>query len=345
MSDKNNFSFTEMPAENQLFQLYYFEGEDEFLLKDALFQIMSKYPDAMNSDFNVTKLSVTKGIGASHIYAKCRELPFMSPVKLIVVDNIHKLSSSEKEKLLGYLSGSIPKTAVICLINNLQNIKGRTSSAAKKTETALKKLGAFIDCTVDDKKVSSWISEKFKELNFKISRDAVNLLKYKLSGDFWMVHEEIKKLSAYCWGKKEISASDVNAISSGTTSAQIYNITDSIIKGDSSGAIKSMYLFTENEDPPLSLLIYLKKFFKGLAETDFVFKKTNNVADTAKELKKHEFVVRKNLEAASKLSSNSYAKISDILAKTDYSYKQSANRRLIFESMIVALSSTFKRNR
>ena len=345
MPTKNIFSLTEMPSAEEFFQLYYFEGEDEYLIKDALFQIMSKYPDALSSDFNITRLNVVKGIKANHIYAKCRELPFMSPVKLIIVENLQKLPSSEKEKLLGFLSELMPQTAVICLVNSLQDVKGRTLATVKKTEMALKKLGAFIDCSIDEKKIETWISGKFKELDFKIKKDAVSLLKHKLGSDFWMVHEEIKKLSAYCWSKKEISVADVNAVSSGTTSAQIYNITDFIIKGDSSGAIKSMYLFTENEEPTLSLLIYFKKFFKGLAETDFTFKKTNNISETAKQLKKHEFVVRKNLEAVSKLPLNSYAKISDILVKTDYSFKQGANRRLIFESMLVALSSLFKKNR
>jgi len=162
------FSLTDMPSYEQSFCLYYFEGKDEFLLKDAVNQIMSKYPDAVSSDFNISRINITKGIGASFIYAKCRELPFMSPVKLIIVENFQKLTSSEKEKFFGYLKDFIPKTAVLLLINNLQGEKGRTASSAKKIETALKELGAFIDCSVDEKKVEQWISDKLKESGFRV---------------------------------------------------------------------------------------------------------------------------------------------------------------------------------
>ncbi len=339
---QHHFSLTAMPGENEFYPLYFLEGEDEYLLKEGVGLITSKYPDAAGSDFNFTRINVSKSVGASYVYAACRELPFLSDVKIILVENYQKLPSSEKEKLYGYLSGGIPKTSIIIILNNTQGVRGKSSVSGKKSEASVKSLGAFIECRIDEKKLEQWLIETLKQSGWKMNRDAAAALKSRLGNDFWMVHGEINKLKAYCSGKSEITRHDVETICSATSGAHIYQITDSIIKGDPSAAITAMYNFTGNEDPPLSLLGYIKKYFTGIAETDMTFQNTKNTGDTAKILKKHEFVVRKNIEAAARLSDESYAKISDILVQTDYSFKKSANKKLIFEKMIIDLCNLFR---
>lgn len=337
---KQTVSFLELDTVNPgEHRLYYLEGKDDFLLKEAAQHLIAHFLTEENREFNFNRLTASRDTTAGKIYALCQELPFLAKYKVLHVENFRALAADQKARLSELLKGGLGRSVLILSAGSSSDTK---NTAGKKHENEIKNLGIVIQCSIDEKKMEQWIVKSMARRNRRISAEAAALLKNKIGGDFWMAHQELKKLEAYAGDRKNISVQDVEEIASAAVNSRIYQITDAVTSGRTDMALKYFYEITGNEEPSPSLLGYIKKYFLGIAEVQDVFRTAGSVSETAKILKKHEYTVKKSLETAEKMPKDLYPRLADLLLNADYAFKKGKIRRVVFETLLINLCRMFK---
>ena len=335
-----DFSVLSMP--NKIFPVFYLEGTDDIIINECYSELKQKLGLDTFSDFNMGFFEGSKTLKADTVISALSELPFLAPYRIIVLSAFQRVSSDEKEKIANFVKEGIGKS-IFVILSNTSEQKGRVSETKKKSENDLKKAGAFIDCRINDKNWNLWVKQYLKKFKIDIDFGALGLLKAKLGLDFGFAISELKKLQAYTYGKKKITAPDVEAVVSVSSGTQIYNISTAIVKGDSAEALKLYYKMIGTDSPSISFLVYLKRFFDSIAEVKALQESGMDYLEISKELKKHEFVIKKNLEIASSASKDVLAKVSDILTSADFDFKSGQNEKLVFDLAIYRISALFKR--
>ena len=335
-----DFSVLSIP--NRIFPVFYLEGTDDTIINECYAELKQKLNLDTFSDFNMGFFEGAKSLKADSVISALSELPFLAPYRIIVLSAFQRVSPEEKEKIANFVKDGIGKSIFIILSNTSEQ-KGRVSETKKKSENDLKKAGAFIDCRINDKNWNLWVRQYLKKFKIDIDFGALGLLKVKLGLDFGLAISELKKLQAYTYGKKKITAPDVEAVVSVSSGTQIYNISNCIVKGDSAEALKLYYKMIGTDTPSISFLMYLKRFFDGVAEVKALQESGMDYVEISKELKKHEFVIKKNLEIASSASKDVLAKISEIILDSDFNFKSGQNEKLVFDLAIYRISALFKK--
>lgn len=335
---KSEYSLIRMPSAS--FSFYYLEGDDESIVSSCASEIKSLYPEASLSDFNYDRLEGGRGFKSYMAEESLSILPFMSPFRIVEICSFQLIPADEKEKLAAFIAGGLGKSVLIALAGPLS---GRASAAQKKSECMLKSLGAFVDCRVNERNWDAWVRKLLQRHSIEIDYAALRVLKERLGGDFGMTLQELKKLESYSFGKRRITAADVKDISALSREAQIFRLSDCITRGNASAALQAFYSLSGSSGQSVTILLYLRRYFAGIASVRESFSKTGSVEETAKVLKKHEYVVQKSLDACENISDKDFARISDLLMRADLDFKESLNASLVFESLIIRLSSMFRK--
>ncbi|MDQ7822088.1 MAG: DNA polymerase III subunit delta [Candidatus Eremiobacteraeota bacterium] len=322
--------------------LYYLEGADEFLLREAQRHLKARLLDPSLSDFNYSRIVGAKDVKAAAINALCQEFPLMSPLRVVALEEVQKMKEEETERLASYFA-DLPKTTVVILSFNTSAPQKGKNPLGKKLESLIRAKAVQVQCSMAEREAEEWIIAHLKRSGYEIRQDAALLLRKRIGNDLWLISEELNKLKAYCGNRKIISRTDIESISAYTPQAQMYHITDSIMRGNADGALKAFYELTATEEPSLGMMSYLFRFFMGVIDAQRLFQETGSAREVARIQRKSEYVVRKNLELASSITGSHVYKIADALLQADLSIKKGKDRRIVFEMLIIHLCGLFRK--
>jgi len=334
-------SFTELLAgkEKKVSSLYFLDGDDEFLMKEAVSTLVSRLLTREQQDFNFHTLIGTKETKAHEIMSLCLELPLMSPLRVVYLEGIQRLGAEEKERLAKHLETPVKETAII--ISSPQGEKKTTMG--KKLETLLRNRATIISCVMNERETEEWMNLVLKRRGFEIRQDAAMMLRKRIGQDLWLLSIELSKLQAYCGGKKVITRQEIESIATQTPQAQMYQITESIMKGNIDAAMQTFHELTATVEPSMGTLSYLNRFFVNILECQRVVSETGSVREAARILKKAEYGVRKSTELASQLTTPVIQRIIEYCIQADMGIKKGKDKRVIYEMLLIHLCSLFKK--
>lgn len=338
----NTYSFLQFidGKEKRIFPLYFLEGEDKFLVWEAVRYLISKILPPGLIEFNYSKLRGDKTLKATDIYSICMEFPINASKRVVYLEDISKVTAEERDRLAIYIEEGFKGT--ILIISSFSSPLQKAKSG-KKLESVIKSKAAYVQCQMTEKEIEEWIISSMKHLGYEMRQDAAHFLRKRLGSDIWLIDLELKKLRAFCGNKKIVSRQDIEAISTYTPQAQMYQLTEHIIKGDSHNALKTFHELISQSDPSIGTLNYINRFFLGILEVQKAFREIGSMRDVARALKKPEYVIRKNLEVASKIKEHHLHKLTELLLMADLGMKRGKEKRLIFETLIIHLCTLFKR--
>lgn len=342
---KNSFTYSALIEDKtgKIFPVYFLEGEDEYLIKDSENHLVSKILGSSDlKDFNYSKLICSKDLKASDINSVCLEFPVFSKRRIVYLENIQKMSDSEKDILAAYIKNVYTDTVIIISNNSSPFSKGK-SPLGKKLESCLKEIAAHIQCYMNEREIEEWMIANMKRYGFELRHDAVGILRKRTNSDLFLISTELLKLRAFCDPRKIVSRQDIEAISSYTPQAQMYQITDSIFKGNADAAITAFHEMVSTSDPTVTMLNYINRAFMGMLEANKAFNETGSIREAAHKLKKPEYVIRKNIETSSLLTENNIQRITELLLLTDMNIKKGKDIIMSFELLFIHMSALFKK--
>lgn len=151
---------------------YIIQATDNYLIKEALKGIKGIFLKEKEDIFNYHLFSGGETDSAA-ILNTVRTLPFSSERRLVIVEEVEKLKSSEREKLFSYLAKPVPFTTLFLFI------KGKITLPSKSTNLIRLKKWDFaqIDKKIDPFDLIRWLQRKnlpktFEMLNILLVKES-----------------------------------------------------------------------------------------------------------------------------------------------------------------------------
>ena len=250
-------TFFEELAQGKIAPCYVLEGPEEYIKRSALDALRKKLLPEGLGDMNEARLTDPD---AETLIAAAETLPFMADKRLVVVQESGMLSGRAKEydeasnaqMLTEYLKNP-PDTA--CIVFYVRD----KADGRKKLYTALKKTASMVQFNaLDDREMVRWIAQTLKKLGKKISQPTCQKLTFTAGNDLYLLSGELQKLSAYAGDREEILPEDIDAVCVRTTAYRVYDLTNTLLRGDAKQAFTLSQALIRDGEEPLFLLSLLQ---------------------------------------------------------------------------------------
>ena len=319
-------------------RLYFFYGEETFLLHHYLEQLKKLLVEELTESFNFHKL--TSETFDLRDFADCVEnLPMMAESTMVWVDevDIFKFNESDREKMVDVLS-DIPDYCTVVFTYTAGPWK--PDKRLKKLWETVDKHGTLVEFAKQDQRdLVPWIQRHFASYQKRIDPQLCLYLIDITGGTMTALSGEISKIAAYS-GSDTIVRSDIDAVTEPVLDAVVFHMTDLLGQGEYGPARLKLRTLMKMQQEPVQILGAIGGHFRRLATA-------KTLADNGKgapELMRlcainSSYAANKSMSAAAKFRSEFYRKAAALVMETDRKMKTSFDdpERLL-EQLVLALA-------
>ena len=239
-----------------LHPLYFFYGDEQYLLKSKIGAIEKKLITPGTEDFNRFYFEGKK-LDIEAILEAAEQFPQMSERKVVVVKNsgfMNNANSREYKRICEF-ANDLPDYT--CLIFT-------EDSFDKKKEKNLKPFeenGGVVEFAfMPVNKVEVWVEDCFKKEDKQIAPKEVSYMVRLCGQSLGKLQLEIQKLLNYVGERYKITKEDIDAVVDQTVEYRVYDMLDNMIAGRSAKAREQLkYLQDIKESPTVVLGIMVGK--------------------------------------------------------------------------------------
>ncbi len=220
--------------------VYFFYGENTYLLDQKVREIEANFIAENGSDFNVSKVAGAK-LTKNDFIGLVSTVSFLGNGRLIVIKNL-LLENGDKE-LQSYIAANIEKmpgdTTVIFVEAGLPD--GR-SGLFKKLKSIK---NVFFSEPLAGLRLNNWVKDQAQLAGCSITNEANGKLILFVGSDLWRLENEIIKLALYSKSKDRtsIEAKDVELLVEADSGLSIFELTDALAAKDRKRAIIALTEF------------------------------------------------------------------------------------------------------
>lgn len=317
-------------------RLYFFHGEETFLLHHYLEQIKKQLLDPLTESFNYHRLN--NETFEMRAFAEAVEnLPMMAEATLVQVDDIDlfKLNETDRSRMAEILT-DIPDYCTVVFTY---------LTVGWKPDRRLKKLWEAVECGCivefakqDQRDLIAWVTRHFAANGKRISTQLCAYLIDITGGTMTALRGEIDKICAYS-GAEEIRKTDIDAVTEPVLDAVVFQMTDLLSAGRYDQALMKLQQLLKMQQEPLAILGAVGGHFRriGVARTLLDYGKNASELQTLCGIP--DYPARKTMEAARRFSPEFCRKAVEWGMETDYKMKTSFDdpQRLL-EMLILRLA-------
>lgn len=302
-------------------RLYFFYGEEVFLLHHYLKQLRKIVIDPLTESFNFHKLTAENF--DLRTFADCVEnLPMMAERTMVLVDeiDIFKMNESDRDRMTEILS-DIPEYCTV--VFTYETTPFKPDKRLKKMWDTVSKVGKIVEFQKQSQRdLVSWISRHFAASGKRIAPDLCVYLMDITGGTMTALSGEISKICAYS-GADEIRKADIDAVVEPVLDAVVFQMTDLMSSGDYGAALLKLRQLLKMQEEPIGILAIIGSHFRKLS----VAKTLLDNGKTATELMKitglSDYPARKTMAAAGRFSKNFYKRAAELVLECDVQLKTS----------------------
>ena len=302
-------------------RLYFFHGEETFLMSYYLEAIKKQLLDPLTESFNFHRFTSENFELAAFLEA-VENLPMMAEHTLVQVDDIDifKLNESEREKISQALD-DIPEYCTVIFTY---------LTVAWKPDKRLKKLWEAVDSNAlvvefskqDQKELIPWVSRHFASQKKRISNELCAYLIDITGGTMTALSGEIQKICAYSGGE-EIKKSDIDAVTEPVLDAVVFQMTDRISEGSYDKTLQCLQQLLKMQQEPLAILGALGSQFRRLTAAKCLLDRGKSAYELQKLCGIPDYPARKTMEAARHMEKSFCGRASELVMEPDYKMQTS----------------------
>ena len=323
-------------------RLYFFHGEETFLLHHYFGQLKKLLLDELTESFNFHKLN-NETFDLRSFADAVENLPMMAEHTLIQVDEIDlfKLPEGDRTKMAELLS-DIPDycTVVFTYI-----------STAWKPDKRLKKLWEAVDgngtvvefAKQNQRDLIAWVTRHFAARKKNISSDLCAYLIDITGGTMTALSGEIDKICAYS-GADHIKRSDIDAVTEPVLDAVVFQMTDLLAEGNYGASLLKLQQLFKMQQEPLAILGAVGTHFRRLGTARTLLDNGKTAGDLMKLCGIPDYPARKTMDAARRFSPDLCRISAGLILETDYKMKTSYDEpERLLELLILQLAQEARR--
>ena len=306
----------------QLDNLYFFHGEEVFLLHHYLGQIKKQLLDPLTESFNFHRLN-NETFDIQTFADAVENLPMMAEYSLVEVDDIDlfKMNEADRNKMTEILS-DIPDYC--CVVFTYITQPWKPDKRLKKLWDAVDTKGKIVEFAKQNQRdLIAWVTRHFAAHKKRISTDLCAYLIEITGGTMTALSGEIEKICSFS-GSDEIRKTDIDAVTEPVLDAVVFQMTDYLSAGRYDQALDKLQQLLKMQQEPLAILGAVGGHFRRIGTARTLLDHGRNASDLQKLCAPiPDFAARKTMDAARRLRPEFCQKASQLVMETDYRMKTS----------------------
>lgn len=302
-------------------RLYFFHGEETFLLHHYLEQLKKILLDDLTEAFNFHKLTSENFEVQS--FGDCVEnLPMMAENSLVWVDeiDIYKLPEHERERVAEIIS-DIPDYCTV--VFTYVTVPWKPDARMRKFHEAVTKYGTVVEFAKQEPRdLIPWITRHFASKGKQIPSNLCAYLIDITGGTMTALAGEISKIAAYS-GSDVIVKSDIDAVTEPVLDAVVFQLTDLMGQKEYGAALMKLQVLLKMQQDPIALLGAIGFHFRRLSTARILMDNGKPYGELMKLYAMSDYPARKTMSAAGRFSASFLEKAAKLVAETDYGMKTS----------------------
>jgi len=302
-------------------RLYFFHGEETFLLHHYLEQLRKLLTDALTESFNFHKLT-NETFDIRGFADSVENLPMMAENTMIWVDeiDIFKMAETDRDKMTDILS-DIPDYCTV--VFTYETTAWKPDKRFKKLWDAVDKYGVIVEFAKQDQRdLIAWVTRHFSANQKRISPELCAYLIDITGGTMTALAGEISKICAYS-GTDEIRKSDIDAVTEPVLDAVVFHMTDLLGQGNYGPALLKLRTLLKMQQEPIAILGAVGGHFRRMATAKTLLDNGKQSGDLMKLCGMADYAARKTMSAAGRFSAQFYATAAELVLETDRQMKTS----------------------
>ena len=323
--------------QKSLGRLYFFYGEETFLLHHYLEQMKKIILDPLTESFNFHRLNCeTFEIRA---FADAVEnLPMMADSTFIQIDDvdIFKMNESDREKMAEILR-DVPEYCTV--VFTYITVGWKPDKRLKKLWEAVDGSGVIVEFAKQDQKdLIAWVTRHFAANLKRISTDLCAYLIDITGGTMTALRSEIDKICAYS-GAEEIKKTDIDAVTEPVLDAVVFQMTDELSAGRYDQAMQKLQQLLKMQQEPLAILGAVGGHYRRISAARTLLDNGKGAFELQKLCGIPDYPARKTMEAARRCTPGFCGMAAQLVLETDYRMKTSFDEQeRLLELLILRLA-------
>ncbi len=322
-------------------RLYFFYGEETFLLSYHLERLKKLILDPVTESFNFHRFN-EENWSLTEFADALEMLPMMAERTMIQVDDVDPFKLPEEERnRLADLFRDLSDTCTV--VFTYLTAAWKPDKRMKKLWEAMSDSGTVVEFARQEQKdLVPWVSRHFAAHDKQISQEDCVYLIEITGGTMTALNGEIEKICAFS-GAPRICRADIDAVTEPVLDAVVFQMTDMLCGGNYRGALEKLNQLFKMQQEPIPILGAVGSSFRRLTAAKVFQDRGKTPYDLQQFLGIWEKAARQAMSAARNLSSDFLQRASELIVQTDYRMKTSFDdpERLL-EMMLLTLAQEAK---
>ena len=318
-------------------RLYFFHGEEVFLLHHYLNELRKKAIDELTADFNSHRFN-QETFSVQAFCDAVEALPMMAERTFIQVDeiDIFKLNENEREKMIEIFS-DMPDYCTVVFTYEI--VEWKPDKRLKKLWDAVSKNGTIVEFAKQSQRdLIAWVTRHFASYQKRISTDLCAYLIDITGGTMTTLQGEIQKIAAYS-GADTIVKADIDAVTEPVLDAVVFQMTDLLGTGKYGEALVKLQTLLKMQEEPIAILGAVGGHFRRISAARTLMDCGKTADDLMRLTGMKDYPARKTMGAAKTFSSKFCRKAAELIMETDYKMKTSFDdQQRLLELLILELA-------
>lgn len=323
--------------QKSLGRLYFFHGEETFLLHHYLKQMKKIVLDPLTESFNFHRLN-SETFEMRAFADAVENLPMMAETTLIQIDDvdIFKMNESDREKMAEILR-DIPEYCTV--VFTYVTVGWKPDKRLKKLWEAVDSCGVIVEFAKQDQKdLIAWVTRHFAANKKRISTDLCAYLIDITGGTMTALNSEIDKICAYS-GAEEIKKTDIDAVTEPVLDAVVFQMTDQLSAGRYDQAMQKLQQLLKMQQEPLAILGAVGGHYRRISAARTLLDNGKGAFELQKLCGIPDYPARKTMEAARRCTSGFCRTVAQLVVETDHQMKTSFDEpERLLELLILRLA-------
>lgn len=307
--------------QKELGRLYFFYGEESFLMNHYLTQVKKLLLDPLTESFNFHRLT-SETFDMQSFGDAVENLPMMAESTFVQVDDvdIFKLNEGDRNKMAEILS-DIPDYCTV--VFTYLTVAWKPDKRLKKLWEAADRHGSMVEFAKQNQRdLIAWVTRHFASQKKRISADLCAYLIDITGGTMTALGGEIDKICAYS-GAEDICKADIDAVTEPVLDAVVFQMTDLLGEGRYTQALLKLQQLLKMQQEPLAILGAVGGQFRKISAARTLMDNGKNAGHLQRLYGIPDYPARKIMEAARRFQPEFCRKAAELILETDYQMKTS----------------------
>ncbi len=243
-------------SRGEISPLYYFHGDEPYLMERAVKRLTDLVVPPDFRDFNLDVFYGNECKG-DEIASVTQTLPMFADRRMVIVKRAGDLSAAALEILAACVADPPPTTCLVFV--------GEKIDQRKKFFQELKKKGELVECKRPyENQLGAFIREEAKVLGKRIEPAAAEMLVYLVGSNLGELNTQLEKVALYVGQREAITVDEVRGIVSDTKVESVFDLANAMGERDPAKALRSLATILRDGEAPLMLLAMIARHFRQL---------------------------------------------------------------------------------